>query len=330
VDEVKKKYQYITRTLKSIRDMEFRGLRNQFLSFMSKLAGVEPYWDCLGSLLKIEKKYNVYSTFFFLNEKAEVKLFEPSSWRHYGRKFNMHTTWIVEKMKKLEEEGWEVGVHGSYYSYDNEKMLKEEKKELDNLLGTKTSGIRQHCLNLKVPDTFISQDKAGFKYDSTLGCNESPCFRWATCFPFHILEPKKKRKLHLLEIPLIIEDTALHRTKNTLEECTLLIDIVGSYGGVLTLLWHHTAFDKYECPGWAEEYEQIIKLCQSRNAWITHGRSIHAWWSEREFLMPSLSINKGKLEIVPNTKNICYMDIFSPKDSACRVLELKGKSTLKL
>lgn len=331
VDEVKKKYQYLTRSLKSIKEVNPKGVKDQLVSLTSKLSGAEPYWDCLETLLEIEKKHNVSSTFFFLNEKASVKPLEPSSWRHYGRKFNIKAPFIVRKMRELEQGGWEIGVHGSYYSYKNEKMLRDEKNELDGLIGKKTIGTRQHCLNIKIPDTFIFQDRLGFKYDSTLGCNESPCFRWGTCFPFHILETGKMKKLSLLEIPLIIEDTALHRRRvDTWDESERLIHVVKSYGGVLTLLWHHAVFDKHESPGWAEEYDKILKFCHSRNAWITNGRDICKWWSERESLVPSLSINEGKIKITSNSKNTYYMDIFTPKNPTPVVITLKGKTPLEL
>ena len=330
VDEVKKKYQYLTRSLKSIKEVNLKGLGDQLASLMSKLSGAEPYWDCLETLLEIEKKYNASSTFFFLNEKASVKPLEPSSWRHYGRKFNIKAPFIVRKMRKLEQGGWEIGVHGSYYSYKNEKMLSKEKNELEGLVGKRTTGTRQHCLNLKIPDTFIFQDKVGFEYDSTLGCNESPCFRWGTCFPFHILETRKMNKLSLLEIPLIIEDTALHKGRaNTWRESERLINVVKSYGGVLTLLWHHAVFDRHERPGWAEEYERILKFCHGRNAWITNGRDICKWWSKRESSVHTLSINGDKIEITSNSKNVCYLDIFSHK-TGCEVITFRGKARVKL
>lgn len=331
LDEVKKKYQYLTRSLKSIKDMNLKGLKNQSLSLMSRLSGAEPYWDCLESLQEIERKYNVTSTIFFLNETAKVKSLEPSSWIHYGRKFDIKAPYIVNRMRELERDGWEVGVHGSYYSYRDANMLKDEKKELDRLLGIKTIGTRQHHLNMEIPDTFVLQEKAGFKYDSTLGCNESPCFRWGTCLPFNILDCKTIKKLSLIEIPLIIEDTALNRIKtNIWDECTRLIDVVKSYNGVLTLLWHHVAFDRHECPGWAQEYERIIEFCKKHGAWVTNGRRIYSWWSERSSFKPSISFGDGKLEILSNSKDMQYVDIFPASNSKYKTFVLKEKKLIKM
>jgi hypothetical protein len=139
------------------------------------------------------------------------------------------------------------------------------------------------------------------------------------------------KKLSLLEIPLIIEDTALHRRRVGIwSECIRLINVVQSYGGVLTLLWHHAVFDKHEYPGWAEEYEHILKFCQNQNAWITNGRSIYKWWSKRNSLMPSFSIDKDKLEIVSDSKNTCYLDMFFPEHFNYEVLTLKGKARVEL
>jgi hypothetical protein len=171
----------------------------------------------------------------------------------------------------------------------------------------------------------------GFEYDSTLGCNESPCFRWGTCFPFHIFDRRSRSKLSLLEIPLTIEDTSLHRRGvDAWGQCLPFIREVEQYGGVLTILWHHTAFDRHECPGWAQEYERIIEFCKKHGAWVTNGRSICHWWSERSSFKPSISFGEGKLEILSNSKDMQYVDIFPASNSEYKTFALKEKKLIKL
>jgi len=192
VDEVKKTYQYITHPLRYIKRGDFRGVLNQISSLMQKIKGAEPYWT-FEKIMEIEKRHNVKSTFFFLNEKGKVNLFDPNSWKLYGRRYDINSPQVSTVIKKLNSEGWEIGVHGSYYSYLDLKMLEKEKGELEKILKSKIHGTRQHHLNLDIPETWRYHEKVGFEYDTSLGFRDKTGFRWGTCFPFNPFDSKKKR-----------------------------------------------------------------------------------------------------------------------------------------
>ncbi|MFB6088948.1 MAG: hypothetical protein ABEK36_04180, partial [Candidatus Aenigmatarchaeota archaeon] len=116
---------------------------------------------------------------------------------------------IIKQIHKLNKGGWETGLHGSYYSYKDKEKLNQEKKDLEAVLADKVHGIRQHHLNLDIPETWQYQEKTGLEYDTSLGLKNSIGFRWGTCFPFHPLNPNTKQQLSILELPLIIMDTPL-------------------------------------------------------------------------------------------------------------------------
>ena len=282
VDEIKKTYQYITHTLRYLRDGNLSRLKNQFLSLVKKvIKGEEPYWT-FDEIMDLEQRLGVRSTFYFLIESGKVKLFDRSTWRHYGRKYDITDEKIVDLMKMLHSEGWEIGLHGSFYSYNNISKLKKEKEMLEKVLDAKVYGIRQHNLNLDIPNTWRIHEKLGFEYDTTLGFNECVGFRWGTCFPFHPFDIEVGEPMKLLEIPLVIEDIALFSYENPWDVCMDIINVVEECGGVLTLLWHHSVFNELEYPGWAEIYERIIKVCKEEGAWVTNAYEIAKWWRMRE------------------------------------------------
>ena len=231
--------------------------------------------------MRLERKLGVRSTFFFLNESAKVKMFDRSTWRHYGRKYDIRDKNVAEVIRTLYSEGWEIGLHGSFYSYKNIKLLRKEKDILEDVLGAKVKGIRQHNLNLEIPYTWKIHEKLGFEYDTSLGFNDRVGFVGGRYFPFHPVDEEGK-PMKLLEIPLAIEDIALFRYKKPWDVCIRMIEEVERKGGVLTVLWHHSVFNELEFPGWAEIYEKMIKVCKEKGAWITTAGEIAKWWKMQE------------------------------------------------
>jgi len=280
VDELHKTYQYVTNSIRNIKKGDIIGLKREFLSFLRKIRGEEPYWT-FENIMKLEQKLGVKSTFFFLNEQGKVRLLDRSTWRHYGRRYDITDKNVVEMIRTLHSEGWEIGLHGSFYSYKDPNKLREEKEMLESILGAKVEGIRQHNLNLEIPQTWQIHEKLGFEYDSTLGFNDRVGFRWGICYPFHPVDGEG-RPLKLLEIPLAIEDIALFRYDNPWAVCMKMIEEVERKGGVLTVLWHHSVFNELEFPGWAEIYEKLIRVCKEKGAWITTAGEIAKWWKMQE------------------------------------------------
>ena len=282
VDEIRKTYQYFTQAVRGIRVRKLSKVIYQLSSFFTdRILGRNPYWT-FEDIMKLEEKLGVRSTFYFLKETAKVNIFKPSTWHHYARKYDFKESEVANIIRKLSSNGWEIGLHGSYESYQDKEKLKYEKAELESVLGKKVSGIRQHHLNLKIPETWEYQEEAGFEYDTSLGFKGGKRigFRWGTCFPFHPFNNGKM--MSILEIPVTIMDISIAPDRNGWKRCLEIIDTVEGYGGVLTLLWHHTVFNEKEHPGMRELYERIINTCREKNAWITNASSIAKWWLKRE------------------------------------------------
>ena len=111
------------------------------------------------------EKYNAKSSFYFLAAERDVKRF----------RYNLES--LGDAIGLIADRGWEVGLHGSYYAYDDLQEIKSEKDKLERLLGKKVTGCRNHYLRFKVPDTWELLAKAGFKYDTTFGYDDMVGFR---------------------------------------------------------------------------------------------------------------------------------------------------------
>jgi peptidoglycan/xylan/chitin deacetylase (PgdA/CDA1 family) len=286
VDEARKTYQYFTRAFSNLKKGKIINTALNIKDFLlDKASGKNPYWT-FDYLMNLENELGVRSSFYFLQEDGKVELLDKSTWKHEGRRYHFNDPKIKAIMHNLVSKGWEVGLHGSYYSYNNRDKLLKEKKELEESLGTPVYGIRQHNLNLELPDTLMHHESIGFEYDTSLGYKAATgCsgFRGGTCFPFQPFNAKENRPIAVLELSLNIMDTTLlqKNKEEAWKEIAEIIDAVEKQGGLLTILFHHSAFNEKDYPGYTDIYKRIINACMQKNAWIVTGKEICTWWKTR-------------------------------------------------
>jgi peptidoglycan/xylan/chitin deacetylase (PgdA/CDA1 family) len=251
-----------------LKELNFNDLSNQISWKLNKKKS--PYIN-FKEIMQLEEKYDAKSSFYFITAKEDV------------RRFRYDVRDVKDELGVISDSGWEVGLHGGYYSYNDFNEIVKEKTMLENVLGQKIIGFRNHYLRFKVPNSWELLSNAGFKYDTTFGYEDMIGFRNGMCHPFRPYNLSENREIDILEIPLVIMDGSLFEITNTLEEAwkhaKYLIDIVEKYNGVITILWHNNVFS---CPfrhTWKIIYEKILKYCHEKDAWMTHGKDICEWWS---------------------------------------------------
>ena len=191
------------------------------------------------------------------------------------------------ELGRIVDREWEVGLHGGYYACNDLEEIAREKGRLEQVLGRKVTGYRNHYLRFQVPDSWEILEKAGFRYDTTLGYPDMVGFRNGMCHPFWPYNLRTNMEVGILEIPMVIMDVTLFNSTRSYSEAwqmaKALIDTVVSCHGVLTLNWHSNSFG---CPfrgSWSRLYEKILQHCDSKNAWMTSGIEICKWWRYNDF-----------------------------------------------
>ena len=254
VDRVRKTYQYVTHDVRRCK------IKNILFGLLKK----NPYWN-FDTIMRLEDELGVRSTFFFLNETIRPKLYSPKSWMLSFGRYGIGESKVVDIIKDLDREGWEIGLHGSFNSYNNKQLMRKEKAELESILGKPVDGIRQHHLNLLAPDTWKIQKSLGFSYDATFGPKRGIGFLEDKTVPF--VQPDSR----LLIIPLAVMDGNLFRKAGNVPEKAWdivrnLIELAEKKNAVLSVLWHQRVFNDAEFPGYIHIYKKMIIECQKRGA----------------------------------------------------------------
>lgn len=238
----------------------------------------DPY-DTFDYMLDMERQYEMTSSFYFLADDGST----PDS------RYSITAPDVVKLIKKIENEGCEVGLHGSYDSYDDLEKMVWEKGNLDQIVNNKSYGCRQHYLRWRTPDTWRIQEKAGLLYDTTLTFAEHAGFRCGICLPFKPFDVIENRKLNIWELPLTVMEGSLQgldyqnlRPEEAYKEIVELIKAVKRVHGVFVLLWHNSSFDSLNgWVGWKEVYEKVMKYISQQNVFVVSGREIVDFWSQR-------------------------------------------------
>ncbi|RPH30778.1 MAG: hypothetical protein EHM93_15060 [Bacteroidales bacterium] len=254
VDRVRKSHQYITRIGRSLVKLNLKGVVEQLLDLTIN----DQYWG-FDEIIKIESDFGVKSTCFFLNESIGLNLLKPSSWKLALGRYKITEKRIVNIIKWLDANGWEIGVHGSYFSYNSSKLLVNEKKTLEEIVGHEIIGIRQHYINMN-DSTWKLQFNAGFKYDSTWGLGDEIGYRGNRIKPFTPLNNS------YYVIPFAVMDSCFASTLNKWEKLQMIIDQTIEKDSILVINWHTNNYSELDFPEYKNNYIKIIERCVSMGA----------------------------------------------------------------
>ncbi len=256
IDRIDKTYQYFTKPLRALRKGNF------FLFFKLIKSAVtirNPYWG-FDEIMRIEEKYKVKSTCFILNESIKFQFKKPKTWKLSLGRYNIHDRRIVKIIKLLDSNGWEIGVHGSYNSYNNFDLLKREKDTLESILGHEVFGIRQHYLNFS-NNTFTLHNQVGYKYDSTWGYKNHIGFKEGKIKPFFPIANS-----YYCEIPLVIMDSPFANTQEKWKLFKEITEEVDRNNAYLVINYHNNNFSNSDFLEYNTDYIQMIKYLKRRNS----------------------------------------------------------------
>lgn len=255
VDHIKKTFQYATHFIKNIKNRNFSSAFYHIKSVFYD----QHYW-CFEKIVDIEKKYNLKSTFYFLNESFPFNIIKPKTWPISLGYYKIFNEEIQEIIKELLSGGWEIGLHGSYSSYKNEELLRKEKYDLESITKNKILGVRQHYLNINKA-TWRIQANIGFLYDASFGYKDTIGFKENK---FNVFKPFDDKEFYV--VPLSLMDSCVMRQKKPFYNALEVIKLAKEKSACLVLNWHQRIFNEKEFPGYADLYKRLIEECLKQKA----------------------------------------------------------------
>lgn len=232
-----------------------------------------------------EARLGFRSTFLFSVVPAyaaygsENDVLYDASWPHLRR-----------AMRRLRDEGIEIGLHASYNAYRDPARFVAERERLEDLSRGPVRGLRHHFWQTgpDVPRTLRAHEAAGFMYDSSLAYNDAIGLRRAIAWPYRPWDADEKRALRTWQLPVIALDSAACAGVTDpavgIQRVWAGIERVVAVGGLAVLDWHVRASvpanSRYRI--WGQVYLGILqRLAQRPDIWTAPLGEIAAWADDR-------------------------------------------------
>ena len=256
-------YAYQNRSFKRVAG----GIIKKILKF--KFAALA---DQLLTLLHVRK--DMYDTFDYILDKIDKNkslfFFNMGSYSEYDK----NPSYKNKKFRKLIQRIHTkhiTGLHPSYASNSNKKLIPQEKQWLEEIVNDNVVYNRQHYLKLKFPSTYQQLIENYMRYDFTIGYHNAYGFRAGTCKSFLFFNLEKNEITNLRLFPFaIMEGTLNDVMKLTISEAKKivldLINVVVENNGLFIPLWHNsTLSNKENWKGWREVFECMLDEIKNRN-----------------------------------------------------------------
>ncbi len=228
------------------------------LDAISKRVGVlvhndKDVYDTYDEMLASAKQYKYTPLLFFLvGERG---------------KYNKNIDWNSNALKDLINKvisKVNIGIHPSYDTPRNKKMMLDEKLRLEQLTSNSITKSRQHYLRLFFPTTYNHLIEIGIKEDYSLGYAELPGFRASTCTPFYFYDLVANKATDLLLHPITFmegtfaEDLQLQPSE-ALPKMKQLLDAVKNVQGDFVMIWHNHSLSNIGLwRGWKAIHDEIV------------------------------------------------------------------------
>ena len=189
-------------------------------------------------------------------EKVGLKAafyFIPRSIEFQNGCYELQDKKIQRLVKYINNRGHEIGVHGSYQTYQDKEKTKIQKNILDDTLDNlnisqQVVGNRQHYLRWDSAVTPSVLECAGFEYDTTGSYADKSGFRYGVCYEFSMFDFLSRCKLNIKQRPLIVMECTvisdqymgLGHNAEALQVMKDLKQKCFKYNGSFSLLWHNS------------------------------------------------------------------------------------------
>jgi hypothetical protein len=215
-------------------------------------------------LVALERRQGLRSHFFVYGGASRARAFKL---RLLDPSYDCAEPGIAQVLRTLSGDGFSIGLHQSFDSWNNAGRMLEEKACVERAAGAVVTACRQHWLRFSWQHTWESQQAAGLTLDATLGFNDRPGFRNGAALRFHPWRAADGVDLAVESVPMVLMDSHLYDYADLTNEMReretqRWLDEVRAVGGVASVNWHqHVLGPDY---GWRPGYEALLAILGKR------------------------------------------------------------------
>jgi hypothetical protein len=264
--------------------------------------GSRDHWH-FENWIRAERGLGVRSAFYFVARKGSLAryalgtpdpFYDVTSWR------------FRELFRRIESEGFEVGLHASYRAGEDVHRLAGEKQVLEDALGHPLGGNRHHYWRLEPGNperTLAMHGDVGLDYDCSLALEHHLGWRRGHSWPFRPYAPDRGTGVDTVQLSTAWMDdqvfsyAAINRIGSDIERDERLRQLIGTAadsGGLLVTDIHEYVFDEELFPGWRSTYQRFWEaVCSDSDVWVASPGEVARHWIARAARIEQRSVGLG-------------------------------------
>lgn len=171
----------------------------------------------------------------------------------------------MQTLIKYHASGYQVGIHPSWQSGDDEKLLKQETEWLGYVINKKIDISRQHYIRLSLPETYHRLIRLNIRKDFSMGYGSINGFRASVASSFYWYDLMNESTSGLLIYPFCFMDANAYyeqklSAKEALEELMWYYHQIKKVNGLMITVWHNNFLGTDpRMAGWKKVYETFLK-----------------------------------------------------------------------
>ena len=213
-------------------------------------------FDNFGWLYELHEKYKLRPKYFFLLAEKRSDYDKNNSPKYSG----------IKQLLQQHSKKYEVGIHPSWQSGDDKKLLKKEIKQLEKNTNNNCKLSRQHYLRFTLPETYRRLINEGIEQDFSMGYGAVNGFRASVASPFFWYDLQKDKETALLLRPFCFMDTTCifsqqQSASEAGQELQQYYDLVKAVNGELITIFHnHFLTQQPQFIAWRNMYEGFLSM----------------------------------------------------------------------
>lgn len=239
----------------AIKDL-LKGNKERRMLRKKVLAGeMQDPFDAFAWMNTLHENHGLQPKYFFLVAKKTGKL---------DRNI-LPSTPALQQLIKEHAAKYAIGIHPSWQSGDDKKLLQEEIVTISSASGKTITASRQHFIRFNLPETYRELIHAGIEEDYSMGYGSINGFRASVASPYYWYDLGKEEQTNLLLFPFCYMDAnSFYEQKQTpaqaLEEMRYYFKVIKDVNGTMITIWHNTFLGTDPVfKGWREVYERFVK-----------------------------------------------------------------------
>lgn len=158
-----------------------------------------------------------------------------------------------------------VGLHPSWRSGDDERVLQKEITRLKQMTGSDVTSSRQHYIRFLLPEGYRRLISNGIRFDFSMGYGSINGFRASVASPFYWYDLEKETATELMLFPFCyMEANSFYEQRYTVEQAAAEMrhyyKVTKEVNGLLITIWHNSFLGtEPSLMAWRDAYAGFIK-----------------------------------------------------------------------